>query len=55
VSDIFGQRFANVGRDRHAIVPLPLAAHEEFTRPSIDIIELDGDHLRRTQPKAGQQ
>jgi hypothetical protein len=49
VLDIGGQRFADVGRDRHTIVSLPLAPHEKLTRPPVDVIELDSDHLRRAQ------
>ena len=55
MSDIAGQRFANVGRDRQTIVPLALATHQEFSRPPVNIIELDGDHLGRTKSEAGQQ
>src|SRR5579862_9592975 len=53
--DVGGERFADIWRNRHAIMPLSLAAHEKFTGSPVNIAELDGDDLRRSQPKTGHQ
>src|SRR6516225_1383601 len=53
--DIVCQSLANVRRYRHSVMPLPLAAYDQLTGPPVDIIELDGDHLRRAQTKAREQ
>ena len=34
---------------------LALAAHDELTRPPVDVVELDGDHFWRTQAQACEQ
>src|SRR5688572_10738551 len=42
---IAAERLANLCADRYAIVELPLAAHQEFARAPVDIVQLDRDDL----------
>ena len=55
VPEVAGQGFADVGRQRQAVVLASLAPHLQLAGPPIDVIEFQGDHLARPQPQAGQQ
>ena len=55
VAQVAGQGFADVGRQRQAVVMASLAPHLQLAGPPIDVIEFQGDHLARPQPQAGQQ
>jgi len=49
---VVSQCFADIGRDRHAIVVLTFPTHDKFAGAPVDIAELDGDHFRRAQAEA---
>ena len=53
MSDIVGHGFANVRRDRHAVVPLAFASNDEFTGAPVDIVELDSNDLLRPKAQTG--
>lgn len=55
MSDIVGHGFANVRRDRHAVVPLAFASNDEFTGAPVDIVELDSNDLLRPKAQTGKQ
>jgi hypothetical protein len=44
--DVVGQRFTDILRQRQAVMPLSLAANEEFARTPIDIVNPDRNDFR---------
>ena len=54
LTKISGDRVADIGREGHALDPLPLAAHDDLTRAPPQVVETQGRHFDRTQPETGQ-
>ena len=54
IPDVVDDGVADVVRQRHAVVPLALAADQDCACTPVDVVELDRDDLGRAQAKAGE-
>jgi hypothetical protein len=53
-TQVRGQGFTYVGRQRHAVVKQSLAANENLAGSPVDVLELESDHLPGAKTKAGE-
>ena len=55
MTQIVGQGFADVLRQRQSLQPLTLAAHDDLAVIPVQIIQVHGEYLPTTQSESGQE
>jgi hypothetical protein len=53
-TQVGGQGFTYIRRQRHPVVKQPLASNENFAGSPVDVLELESDHLTGAKTKTGE-